>query len=135
MLHPYDAARRRKNDKRRCRRTYRFPLLEEFEPRLLLDGSWQNPYVTRDVSGDGVVVPLDALMVINEVNRPSISGPNGELPPRSEHPDAPYLSVNGDNLLAPVDAVLVINALNGDRVAPSIAPQLTNDTAPRNTKN
>lgn len=126
----------RKNTLRNNRPTYRRPLkLERCEPRLLLAGDWQNPFVALDVSGNGVVFPADALLVINELNNRTISQANGALPPRSQHPSAPFYSTNGDDFIFPVDALLVINALNGDVQEPTITAQLVQDTAPRGATN
>jgi hypothetical protein len=58
-----------------------------------------------DVNADTTVTPLDALLVINELNRrqeavPPASGPSW------------YYDVNDDDLITPLDALLVINYLN-----------------------
>ncbi len=71
---------------------------------------WKNHDLPEDVTGDGAVVPLDALLIINELNgegaRPLPVPPDpNDLPP-------PFLDVDGDNFLAPIDALLVINYLN-----------------------
>ncbi len=80
-----------------------------------LGSAWQNKENPLDVNADGFVVPLDALLVINEINAngsrpldtpPSPTGP--ETPP-------PYLDVNGDEFLSPLDALLVINELNNSQ--------------------
>ncbi len=59
-----------------------------------------------DVNADGAVNPLDALLVINELNRqqnaPFILEDRGGL----------YYDVNDDGLVAPIDALMVINYLN-----------------------
>ena len=48
-------------------------------------GSWQNEANQLDVNADGAVVPIDALAVINELNRPLYSDPSsGQLYLRSE---------------------------------------------------
>ena len=73
---------------------------------------WQNPANPLDVNRDGLVVPFDALLVINEINeRGSRSLPP---PPLSEAPFSPppFIDVSGDNFLSPIDALLVINFLN-----------------------
>jgi hypothetical protein len=71
---------------------------------------WQNPLNHLDVSADGSVSPLDALLVINFLN----SGRRGVLPmPKpGEFAPPPFVDVNGDDTLAPLDALLVINQLN-----------------------
>ncbi|GIX00190.1 MAG: hypothetical protein KatS3mg111_3522 [Pirellulaceae bacterium] len=70
---------------------------------------WQNPAGNMDVNDDGFVSPIDALLVINYLNKgnetflPNIDPPF--TPP-------PYLDVNGDEFVTPLDALLVINFLN-----------------------
>jgi hypothetical protein len=82
---------------------------------------WQNPTDALDVNNDGAVVPLDALLVINEINA------NGsrplEPPPSPTGPTQPppYLDVNGDAFLSPLDALLIINHLNEPPVAAEAA--------------
>ena len=80
---------------------------------LVLPLSWQNKLEPTDVNANGVVSPLDALLVINWLNSHDRSQP---LPKPSEslHPQ-PYFDVNGDGIVSPLDALLVINRLNRDR--------------------
>jgi hypothetical protein len=59
-----------------------------------------------DVSRDGAVSPIDALLVINYLNS---SGP-GRLDDIAGTP--PPLDVNLDGFVSPVDALMIINALN-----------------------
>ncbi len=88
---------------------------EANRPTLTIDfdapagAPWQNADLPEDVTGDGLVVPLDALLVINRLN--SVGA--GPLPTPSES-DAPppFFDVDGDNQVAPIDALLVINLLN-----------------------
>jgi hypothetical protein len=78
---------------------------------------WQNPVNPLDVDRSGAVVPLDALLVINEINArgsrpldpPPLPGPPVEPPP--------FVDVNGDDFLSPIDALLVINHLNNPGAA------------------
>ncbi len=69
---------------------------------------WQNPRNRFDVNNDGLVSPIDALLVINALNVRMVLTP--ELP----DPFIPvrYVDVSGDGLLSPIDALLVINELN-----------------------
>lgn len=71
---------------------------------------WQNPANRLDVDGSGVVVPLDALLVINALNQ-GLGGPLPQSPVPPNIP-APYLDVNGDGNLTPIDALLIISFLN-----------------------
>ncbi|MFO1062607.1 MAG: Ig-like domain-containing protein [Pirellulales bacterium] len=68
---------------------------------------WRNPTLQLDVSADGFVSPIDALLVINYINagRPSDLPGSGIVP-------APYYDTNGDEKVTPIDALLVINYLN-----------------------
>ena len=86
---------------------------------------WQNPENPLDVDGDGFVVPLDALLIINEINDGG-SRPLGP-PPTDEPPyePPPYLDVNGDDFLSPLDALMVINELNAPQPVPAVAAPVT----------
>ncbi len=78
-----------------------------------LPSSWQNPVRPLDVSDDQSISPLDALLVINELNLPKISNGQGMLPSISENmKPAPYLDVNKDGWITPLDALLIVNDLN-----------------------
>ena len=79
--------------------------------------NWQNPRDPLDVSGEGTIAPLDALLVINELNR---AGARMLDPPQAGTEPPPYLDVNGDGMIAPIDALLVINALNARPAAASL---------------
>ncbi|MEO8494716.1 MAG: dockerin type I domain-containing protein [Planctomycetota bacterium] len=74
---------------------------------------WQNPANPRDVDNNGFVVPLDALILLNELNFPKFRDSTGRLPlpPPSGFPP-PYLDVSGDAFVTPLDALIVINFLN-----------------------
>lgn len=78
---------------------------------------WHNERYAEDVDGDGRVKPIDALIVINEINRNNA----GELPPRTaENPGPPYFfdtTNNGD--VAPLDVLHVINYINWRAGAPA----------------
>lgn len=71
--------------------------------------SWKNLANPLDVSGDGVISPLDVLLVFNEVNA------NGSrmLPQTPASGQVyPYLDVSGDGFVSAIDALLVVNHLN-----------------------
>jgi hypothetical protein len=79
---------------------------------------FQNPDQPLDVDADGRLRPIDALRVINQLNR---LGGTRLLDPASD-PRQPFVDVNGDYLLSPIDALAVINAINrgegeGERAA------------------
>lgn len=68
----------------------------------------QNPQNRFDVSGDGVVTPLDALQVINGLGQP-LTVPTAGVTRGA----TPFLDVRGTGTIAPLDALQVINELNG----------------------
>jgi len=71
---------------------------------------YQNPVDPCDVNDDGWVTPIDALIVINELNK------NGSrrlpMPPEPPLVPPPYPDVNGDLHVSPIGALLIINRLN-----------------------
>ncbi len=69
------------------------------------DGNSHNNALPEDVSGDGVVSPIDALLVINYLNT---TGPS----PAPNTSGPPFLDVNNDGFISAIDALLVINRLN-----------------------
>jgi hypothetical protein len=81
--------------------------LERLEARRLLAGDWQNAESPWDVDRSGVVTPLDALLVINDLN----AGGSRELAGTPGGTD-PRCDVTGDGWLTPVDALHIINALS-----------------------
>ncbi len=65
-----------------------------------------NDSLPQDVNGDGVVTALDALLVINDLNRnESRMLTHGER-------DGPSIDVNDDGAVSALDALLVINTLS-----------------------
>jgi ELWxxDGT repeat protein len=76
---------------------------------------YTNDANSRDVDDNGVVSPLDALLVINELTLRNFTDPTtGQLPPVSGKP-VHYLDVSRDGLVSPLDALLVINDLPSTR--------------------
>lgn len=67
---------------------------------------WMNASDPFDVNDNNVVQPLDALIVINDLNR------NGPRRLQTTDPTFPYLDVNGDLSVSPIDALQIINFLN-----------------------
>ncbi|MCU0960896.1 MAG: dockerin type I domain-containing protein [Pirellulaceae bacterium] len=73
---------------------------------------FQNPARRRDVNADKSVSAIDALLIINMINR----HPDWQAPTRLADTglvSPPYVDVNGDGFLSAQDALLVINVLNG----------------------
>jgi hypothetical protein len=82
---------------------------------------WQNQTNPLDINNDGIVVPFDALLVINELNQPQYRDPiTGELPP-APNPVPFFFDVNGDGFASPFDAILIINFLNGQAAPAAVA--------------
>ena len=79
---------------------------------------WQCPVFPLDVNHDGLITPLDVLIVINYLNA---HGP-GTLPvqPAAALAPPPYLDCSGDWEITALDALLVINDLeaHGPRAVP-----------------
>jgi hypothetical protein len=84
-----------------------------------LIASWQNPIDPLDVTGDGNVVPLDALVLINELNDKGTYRLSVSLAPPGSPP--PFLDPTGDGFVSPIDVLHVINFLN-EVVAQSEGP-------------
>lgn len=93
--------------------------VESLESRFLCASDWQNAAIPADVDGSGLVEPLDAVIVINELKRSGIKTFETKPPEYA----GPLRDVNGDNSLSPIDILLVINSLSrvdaGD-VAPNV---------------
>lgn len=79
---------------------------------------WQCPVFPLDVNHDGLITPLDVLIVINFLNA---NGPAALplLPPAALAPP-PYLDCSGDRNVTALDALVVINDLeaHGPRAVP-----------------
>lgn len=82
--------------------------LTVFLTTVVTGSSWQNPVNPSDVTGDGHVTPLDALVAITYLNAhpgdPSLPAPPAAPPP--------YYDVNGDGQCVPLDVLLVIDYIN-----------------------
>ncbi|XZE53521.1 cadherin domain-containing protein [Planctomycetaceae bacterium SH139] len=68
---------------------------------------WQNIADPLDANGDGNVRPVDALVIINYLNRNSDDQVDLD---RESRPN--FLDVNGNNRIEPIDALKIINELN-----------------------
>jgi ELWxxDGT repeat protein len=82
-----------------------------FEPYIIAgNADWQNPSNPRDVDGNSILTPLDALQVINELtNRSSSDHVTGEL--AKDRLPTKFYDVNRDGLASSIDALLIINRL------------------------
>jgi len=93
----------------------------------------RNPRNPLDVSDDGAVSPVDALMVINLLNNPVAFAPKADTTLAEGLSSAPYYDTSGDGLVSPVDALIVINYLNRKLAAGGegeTAPVLVQTNAP-----
>jgi hypothetical protein len=91
--------------------------VEDYRVTLVSALPWTNEELPTDVNADGTVAPLDALLVINELNNRVYSNPQTGLlpnPPNPAHPPETegFVDVDGDGFVSPRDALLVINRLN-----------------------
>ena len=68
---------------------------------------WTNPFLQMDVNTNGMIEPLDVLVIINEINRAGARflDPITDLVP-------PYFDTNPDGRIDPLDVLVVINAIN-----------------------
>lgn len=81
---------------------------ENLEDRKLLAGDiLHNEVMPEDVTSDGFISAIDALTVINEINR-------GDTNPNAQDGRRGMIDVNNDGRLSPIDALMVINRLNRD---------------------
>ncbi|MFP6618021.1 MAG: dockerin type I domain-containing protein, partial [Pirellulaceae bacterium] len=96
---------------------------EPLEDRLLLAAdlgvdfnNWHNYVRATDVNHDGVTTPVDALVVINELNTggPRNLALSDSGSPEGETTGRHFLDTNGDNHLTAADALGVIDVLNGE---------------------
>ena len=69
--------------------------------------TWQNPANQYDVNNDGLITPLDVLIVINEINLNGARLLDGAslVPP-------PFYDVDGNRNLEALDVLIVINYIN-----------------------
>lgn len=104
-----ERSRRRRDARRTTRRFW----AEQLETRQLMaadTGVAHNSILPPDVNRDGTVSPIDALLVINALNR--ATGSTAAAGRASSAAATASLDVNNDSVVSPVDALLVINRLN-----------------------
>ena len=83
--------------------------MESLEKRELMASDFTNPFYPMDVNRDNRISALDALVVINRLNRDGISSLEGLT---GNEDGTQSVDVNGDSFLSPLDALSVINHLN-----------------------
>ncbi|MDE0818251.1 MAG: heme-binding protein [Pirellulaceae bacterium] len=84
---------------------------ETLETRQLLAGInlYHNALQPLDVNNDSYVAPIDAMIIINQLNGPAVDlDVEGDLPPGFTG----FVDVDNDMVLSPADALNVINGLN-----------------------
>ncbi|MEM7561075.1 MAG: dockerin type I domain-containing protein, partial [Planctomycetota bacterium] len=83
-------------------------LPEQHDAMTYLDPlPWQNSIASNDVDPNGFITPLDAFIVINDLN---LNGARALPTPQSQ--PRTFLDPSGDNFVTPLDALLVIDHLN-----------------------
>ncbi len=94
--------------------------LERLESRFLCAADWQNSLNAFDVNNSGDVEPLDALIVINDLNTHGVI----HFDARPDTYTGPLCDVSGDGMMTTLDALLVLNQLNRSSIgasAPAVA--------------
>lgn len=71
--------------------------------------AWQNPVDRFDVNQSGEITPLDALLVINELNE---DGPYTLPIPTLEFGPPPFWDVSGNGSIEPLDALQIIDFID-----------------------
>jgi hypothetical protein len=94
----------------------------DFANRSSVVGSWRNPNNPLDFDDNGGVFPLDALLIINELNQPVYRDPITGALPEPPAPIPAYFDVDGDGFVVPTDAILVINFLNSNQNPNQMVP-------------
>ena len=74
-------------------------------------GPRHNYFYDLDVDGNGVVQPIDALLVVNELRRREAGGIEPMIPTDAENRDGVFYDVNADDQVSPIDLLCVINEL------------------------
>lgn len=91
--------------------------LEQLERREVFSGTaLHNSVFPEDVDADNQLSPLDALVVINILNRGSVTPPGSGEGEASLFPD-----VDNDGSISPLDALGVVNTLNEESSSASIS--------------
>jgi hypothetical protein len=102
--------------------------VEKLENRSLLAGDcFHNIELPEDADGSGSVTPLDALVVINELNRSSTDASSA-----SNTTNSAMVDIDGDSVLSPLDALQVINQINvGASTNSTTSPDASEDIEAR----
>jgi hypothetical protein len=83
------------------------PVVDADFTYIYATSAWQNPKLRFDVDNNGTANAIDALVIINDLNR------NGARDlDATGQPPTPYLDVNGDSWVNSIDVLQLINYLN-----------------------
>lgn len=95
-----------------------FPPVAETFVVIVLEN--ENPFHNSsspfDVNNDGMVTPLDALLILNALSKNGGGGPISTFSPPGR-----YWDVNGDGLITPLDALLILNFINHQNRNPGLS--------------
>jgi PAP2 superfamily/Dockerin type I domain len=100
-------------------------IFETLERRRVLASVWQAVGNAYDVDGSSLVVPTDALMVINDLEANGRRVLPTSLPAGFQ---GNLCDVTGDGILSPVDALMIINLLDQVPAHVSLDVNLTSDS-------
>ncbi|WP_149499941.1 FG-GAP-like repeat-containing protein [Roseiconus lacunae] len=104
------------------------------------DASYQNPINASDVDASGLVSPIDALIVINEIAAEHFCdhsrGSDGRIRENGEVNlnFFRFFDVNGDHRITPIDALQVINQIARDAIEAEGSEQIVDWWQPLNWK-
>lgn len=109
---------------------------ETLESRQMLAANiFHNELIPEDVNEDGIVSAVDALTIINQMNRQSRGTSAAEGGPQSQRDRGQMTDVNNDGRDTAVDALMVINRLNRDRRSSNVPNDRPSDPAEQPTEN
>ncbi len=95
-----------------------------------------NASFAQDVNADGSVSAIDALTIINAMNRQFLSQFEGEAPAATTPRSTLFLDVNGDKKVTAVDALMVINYMNSRSLsAAAEGESVVSDVLPKPSSN
>jgi hypothetical protein len=92
-------------------------------PSTLAYQPWRNFVNPFDTNGSGDVTALDALVIINELERHAIINPNGRLA-NSRGASKFYFDIIGNGFISSLGALRVINSLDRSPQVPASGEQL-----------
>jgi subtilase family serine protease len=87
---------------------WEYPPVESDAQTTVASTTWNNPKQPTDVNGDGHVLPIDVLLIINYIN----VHPNSTDPPAPPAEPPPFYDVSNDRKITPLDVLMVINYIN-----------------------